>query len=86
MEKPLLRDQVLRNLVNFTTNLLYFGQSTTIHRILQSIIKTASVVPLRNKHNMRVVVFTTIRLNMQFSFHEYKKAEEKAINELKPTL
>ena len=39
--------------------MLYFGQSTSDCSILQSVVKTAFVVPLRNTYNVHVVDFTT---------------------------
>ena len=36
---------------------IYFGQSTMIRSILQSFVETASVVPMRNTHNVHVVDF-----------------------------
>ena len=44
---------------SFTTDLLYFGKSTTIHSILQSVENTTLAVQLGNAHNVSVECFTT---------------------------
>ena len=46
-------------IVNILTCLVYFRHSTIVHRILWSVVETASAVPLRNTYNVRVVDFTT---------------------------
>ena len=46
-------------MIHFTTDLFYFGQSTRICIILQSVVKTASVVLLRNILDIRVADFAT---------------------------
>ena len=57
--------------VNFATYLLCFCQSTTICSIQGSVIETASVVPLRNKHNVRGVDFSTEILAVWYSYFWY---------------
>ena len=46
-------------MANFTTNLSNFCQSTKIHDILWSVVKTASLALLRSTHSVSIVDFTT---------------------------
>ena len=49
----------LPHLQQIVVDLQYFGQSTMIYGILQSIAKTTFVVSWRNTYNMQVVDITT---------------------------
>ena len=49
---------------------MYFCQITTIHSIILSVVETASVLLLRNTHNLNVMDFTTEKLAVHSSLSQ----------------